>query len=108
MKKLALQVFSLVCLCGWMLIQVPVSLFHHHEETCSLALDKKSEEKHFHDELEEECFCCAALFTSFGEQSSFEGSIQVVNYKPLAALKASGAIIAYIHNTRERAPPFFA
>ena len=63
MKTLVLTTFSILLLCIWVLIHLPLNLLHHHETICEEAGQENSKgEFHYHESAEEFCFFCSSSF----------------------------------------------
>ena len=63
MKTLVLTTFSILLLCIWILIHLPVNLLHHHETICEEAgQDNSKGDFHYHESAEEFCFFCSSSF----------------------------------------------
>ena len=68
MKRKADRIFSLIVLIGFLYVQVPFAIFHHHDHKPVCELNDHSNtakpfdatKKHFHENTHAACFLCSA------------------------------------------------
>ncbi|MBA3898853.1 MAG: hypothetical protein H0X62_01375 [Bacteroidetes bacterium] len=105
MKKGTLKILSLFCLCIWMFVQLPAALFHHHDAHCGQENHNDIGEKRFHEHEEDDCFCCALLFSKSARLANFDYSIIAPHFVSVIFQGNTFFFNSYFGQIKGRSPP---